>query len=170
MIMFRTTGHCGKAIGGFTFIEMMVSMSVFSFAMMFMGYLTLFQARETKHVHMTTKADKNSHEIMEFIRYKVVKGQFGTMQITDNGRTLQFVDPTLSLSGSQFRFVNGVVYYDDDIANGPTWVRAFDNVGDIRFASEVNGNVVRVTLKNNISLISPVYYNSERVFRIYLRN
>lgn len=163
-----STNRVGRR-GGFTLIEMAVSLGVFSGALMFVGFLTLFQARETKTVHMSNKADKNSHEIMEYMRYKLVKGQFGTIQITDNGRTLQFIDPTVS-NGSQFRLVNGTLYYDDDVNASPSWIRAFDQVGDVIFATEANGNIIRVTLKNNINLNTPVYQNSERVFRIYLRN
>ncbi|GAB4316216.1 MAG: hypothetical protein Kow0059_08660 [Candidatus Sumerlaeia bacterium] len=159
---------------GVTFIEVLISVGIVSFVMIFLVYITVLQGRKSNYIARLSVAEARARNTAEFIRYRVMMGRFGSVSLSNNGRTLTFNDPNIGTVNSSFTFSNGELLYDDDVSAGPNYRRRLRGLSDVQFAALNNGAMVEATVKALATPYStqspPPSITVEQKVKIYLRN
>lgn len=175
--MIRILHQRLKRPRGLTFIEMMISVGIISVVMAFLVYITLLQSYKSNHIATMSRAETRVRNVAEFIRYRVVMGQFGSLSISNNNRTLTFVDPTNGSSvTSSFTFNpnNGQLVYDDNTSAGAAEYRVFQGLHEVNFTTQNNGAMLQATITAQASPYTtknprPVY-DVQQTMKVFLRN
>lgn len=161
---------------GMTLIEVMIAAVIITFVMVFLVYITLLQGYKSNHIATISRAESDVRNVAEFIRYRALMGKFGSMVVTNNGRTLTFNDPNSGSAIRSFTFntQTGQLIYDDDLDNGPPAYRTFDDLRLVTFSLLNNGAI----LEAKVSAVATPYstawpkpsFTVQQSLKVFLRN
>ncbi len=174
---------------GLTFVEVVISSSLISMVIAFVGYLFTLQATHADYYFKMQRAESKARNLAELIRYNVVMAKFGTVVITDNGRTLTFNDPNLNdpVKGNN---VSRLVFDGQNLRyttsytgnNQVTLVREYKGLKNVNFSTANLGGTVIANIETEADLYRKVKIEYDRAeqrkyktsvnqrINVYLRN
>ncbi len=117
-----------------TFVEMIISTSLFGFIGIAVSYLVLAAARTSYDSTQQMRAESKIRLILDNIRREILVGQFLRVSVQDSGNTVVFYDPNEDVT-SDFRYTpdTKILVYREDIDSGGA-TRTFKEVDDVVFA------------------------------------
>lgn len=146
--MIGIAGNRRRAKGaGMTLLEIMIAVGVLAMAFTAVAFIQSATAKQILALYGDSRTLHRAHLVLDRIRYKLCMGQVGTAVVKDNGRTIEFVNPTLGGPTSAIKLVDGKVYYYEDktqAASAPG--QGIGLVEDLQFELLGAGNAVRVTV------------------------
>lgn len=154
---FRKSSSKAKAL---TFIEMIITVSIFSFIGIFLIYISIEVAQRFRQSITQVPALEQSIRSLSFIRTQLLPAQWQTIQISNNNRTITFVNPNEGTTSTvTFDATTRNVIYRPDITSATTrnWGRSltgsFTRLADNR-SMQINITSTAVGRNNN-----PLTYN-----------
>lgn len=133
-----------KNRSGFTMLEMIVSLGISSVVIVITAYVMVASAKNMKTIRNQTEASKDAYAAIDQIRYSLMSGKFGTVQVKDSGKWLEFKDPNLGNKVSAFKFENGALWYDMDINDATPFEKKMDRLADLKFTSTIFGAIITI--------------------------
>lgn len=155
---------------GLTLVEMSVSISILSLVFLIVGSLQLVSARVSKNLYAYSRSQSELYGALDQVRYRLCMGEVGNVDISENQARIDFTDPNLGGVTSSFRFINGSLYYDDDIDSGGGYREVGTGLSNARFVMQPGNAVVGVEMTApaiaNINDSKPITNEA----RVFLRN
>jgi len=150
----------------FTFVEMVITVGLFSFVSIFISYLSLEVARQTRSATSEMPIEQNALRALDYIKMRLVAADFSTLAVSNSNQTITFDNPVLGTTCSlTFDQVEQEVIYDPDTStanNEATFGREVrgtfalaDNRGTVRttvsaVGMDRKGNTVVYSFEDNV--------------------
>lgn len=125
---------------GLSFTEMMISVGIFSVIGVAVAYIVLLAARASHDGLQFMRSEQRVRLVLDNVRRETLVGQFMTAEISDNGRTITFVDPVAN-TRARMSYAGGSLSY-------------YPNVDDPKRFQWHGLRDVVFTLRNNGALLS----------------
>lgn len=173
MIKIKNLFFIRRSRRGFTLSELMIAVGISSLVMMVIAGLMYMAARHSKDVLGQARMRSARTQAIDEIRYRLSSGKIGTVEITNSGNTIEFINPNLSTTvKSKFHFdaTAKTLYYDPLVGSGADLLPCAKGPIDIQFELQDSGAVVQVTVKSDSSLAYQQIDEQEGQVAIYLRN
>ena len=141
---------------GMTLPEMMISLAIFSTVGLFVTFITLEIAKQTRESLSMVPAQQEAYRAMDFVRRELLPSTFGTLVITNDGRTVSFRNPSRGGVTSRINFLEDerVCEFIPNVANpsdNVIWGRRL--VGSFR--------ILDTPRRINVSVVT-IGYNAKR--------
>jgi len=108
---------------GFTITELVISMTVCSFILVFVAFVLMTTAHCLRKMTNDTEGGRDVSVAIEFLRYTLSMADYSTVfishegVISPEGHRIDFKDPNLGSIESAFEFRDGALWYDYDISD-----------------------------------------------------
>ena len=102
---------------GFTFMEIVVSMSICSLILADMALIILFTGHNLRKMTNESEASKNVSFVLESLRYTLSMADYTSVAISNGDHRIEFQDPNLGGITSAFEFRDGYLWYDRDTSD-----------------------------------------------------
>jgi len=129
---------------GFTMAEMLIAAGVSSVIFVLIAYIMVAGSKNISDLTSESEADKDALLAIDQVRYALLMGRFGSTEIKDDGKTLEFSDPNMQNTRSAFTFKDGALWYDPDTSSGEDFEKRVDRLVDVTFSSRNFGAIIRV--------------------------
>lgn len=168
-----------RARRGLTMIETMISLLISGMVTSVVVYMMFQSALTTKDMYAETRTRSTRMRALDQIRYRLVEAQIGTVDITNSGRRIEFIDPNLDVT-SAFFFVlpdpvtaeGGTLFYDEDVDNSDP-EDVVQGPIDLTFELE-NDDATNGTIILNVRTAAPIGMGDvdtqDGVTVVYMRN
>ena len=114
-----------------TIIEMMISVALFVAIGVTVVYLVLVSARAGHDATQMIRSEAKARLLVDQIRRETLVGQFLSVEIKDNGRTVEFYDPVKETT-ADLRYLDGALVFRQDVDG--TVTRRIEGIDDVEFA------------------------------------
>lgn len=158
---------------GFTLSELMIALCISSLVMMTIAGLMYMAARHSKDVLGQARMRSARTQAIDEIRYRLCNARIGSIEITDSGHTITFINPNLSQTvRSKFHFDASLktLYYDDQVGVGLDSQPCAKGPINIEFILQDDGAVVQVNVKSDSSMAYKQIDEQEGQIAVFLRN
>lgn len=155
---------------GFTLTEIVIATAISSFIFIFVAYVLVASATNIRAMTNDVESCKDAFVAIDQVRYTLLMGEFGTTTISNNGHTLEFIDPNMGGVTSSLKYEDGSLWYDRDISDNAPFEEKVDRLTDMTFEHIGHGAIIRVdvtTRGRKGEILSDNYHAS---MDIYLRN
>jgi type II secretory pathway component PulJ len=112
-------------------VEMMISIAIFSLIGLTVGYLVLVSARASHDATRFIRTEAQARLVVDNIRRETLVGEFLSVQVKDDGRTVEFYDPVTKTT-ADLRYTGGILLFRQDKDGGVT--RRYTGISDVRFS------------------------------------
>lgn len=161
---------------GFTFIEMLVGISISSLVMIAVAYLQLFSGRMIKEIYGQTRTRSSRMIALDAIRYRLMNARIGSCVVSSSNHRIQFTDPThgywVGSVTSAFYFDpdQKKLYYDFDINDNSAAQMVAQGPIDVSFQVLNAGEVVQLSVRSSADMAYGKTDVQDGQTSIYLRN
>jgi len=131
-----------------TLLEVMIAMGLLSMLSMGVAFIGTTAARQWLALYGDSRTLHRAHLVLDRVRYKMMMGQLGQVQILDSGHTIKFRNPNNAVGVlSMFKFMDGKVFwYENETLAASTPGQGIGEVTDLTFQLLGAGEAVRVVV------------------------
>ncbi|MBN1866596.1 prepilin-type N-terminal cleavage/methylation domain-containing protein [Candidatus Sumerlaeota bacterium] len=157
---------------GFTLVEVCIASAVAAFVFGMVGFLQISSIRVSKKLTAYSRTQGIMCSALDQVMFRLCMGRAGAGNITiaEDGHRLDFIDPNKGGAVSSFRFAEGILYYDEDIASGEGYSPKVRRLENLSFELLDGATVVRVTSKATAIAQYTLERPIEKQMSVYLRN
>ena len=140
----------GRSRRGMTLVEMFAAVSIFLLVTLAASYLLITAAKASQDGLVSIRSESRVRLALDTIRKEILVGEFMSVQIQDNGRTVVFKNPVRGKQAELRLVKNTLVFKEDTAVNAAT--RRFDDISDANFSLKENGTILRCQLTSEAML------------------
>lgn len=132
---------------GMTFIEMMISVGIFTIVGIFVSYVAIAIARQSRRSLSSIPAEGTAYRIMDRIRNQILPATFGTLTLGNTDAQIFFQNPARGTATSSITFDSQTskCTFDPDTSVANNEVN-YGTLQSLSFAIAGNGRQVVITL------------------------
>lgn len=171
--MFRSYRWSGpRRRRGFTLTEVMVAAAISGMMMGVLAILQYMGARTSHELSGKTHMRTARMQAIDAVRYRLVDARIGSCVIDNEGRRMNFENPSQPGTTSRFYFVEAdrTLYFDDNVGSGDAAAPIARGPINITFVSQEGGAVILVKVKSSSDMPYQDIDEQEGEVAVYLRN
>lgn len=159
---------------GLTMVETMISLAISGLVTTVVVYMLFQSALTTKDMYAETRTRSTRMRALDQIRYRLVEAQIGSVDITNSGRRIEFIDPNLDVTSAFFYVPDSLtLFYDEDVDDGAAAQALVTGPIDLTFELE-NDDATNGTVILNVRTAAPIGMGDvdtqDGVTVVYMRN
>jgi type II secretory pathway component PulJ len=148
MAVFNSLGPArlspSRSRRGATLVEMFVAVTLFLLVSIAVSYLLITAAKASQDGLMNIRSESRVRIALDSIRKEVLVGEFMSVQIQNNGKTVVFKNPVRKTTAMLQQINDALIFKSDTSVN--TVTRRFEGITKAQFSLKSSGTILRCEL------------------------